>query len=104
MGRWRRVLGVPLVTGVFLEHLGDKRQGGIAANVLDQQVNGNDRQLFGVAWAIGAVCLSPFGLDVSVYGYDGHKISNYLRGWKGCGRSRFPGRHDCGGNATELAQ
>lgn len=61
-----------MIAWVFFEYLRDKRLGSLGSQLLDQQVDADDRQLFRAARAIGAMTLRPFGFDVGVDAYGWH--------------------------------
>lgn len=64
---------------VTLENLVDEAAGGVAAHLLDQQVQCNEGQLFRCARAVGALSFRPFHLDVGVDAVAGHEILEMVR-------------------------
>lgn len=61
-----------VVGRVFLEYLADKGLSALGAELLDQQVDTDDRQFFRAAGAVGALPLGPFGFDIGLERYGGH--------------------------------
>jgi len=57
---------------VFLENLANERLRGLGAQLLDQQVDTDDRQFFRASGAVGALPLGPLGFDVGLERYGGH--------------------------------
>lgn len=72
-----------MVGRVFLEYLADKGLRCLGAQLLDQQVDADDRQLFRAAGAVGALPLGSLGFDVGIDGNDGHRVLAARKGWTG---------------------